>query len=79
MNALVPIALLGWIAVTLALFTLLIPRRAVLASYLGAWLFLPVAGIALPGFPDYTKITAASVSPSLSSGTPKTAHSLTAG
>lgn len=56
----VPVALLGWPVVVLVLFAFLTPRRAVLASFVLAWLFLPVAGYELPGLPDYTKITATS-------------------
>ena len=56
----VPVALLGWPVVVLVLFSFLTPRRAVLASFVLAWLFLPVAGYELPGLPDYTKITATS-------------------
>ena len=33
-------------------------RTAVVACYLGAWLFLPIAGLSIPGLPDYTKVTA---------------------
>ena len=53
------IALIGAIPLTLVLFALLPARRAVVTSAIGAWLFLPPIGIDLPGFPDYTKATAA--------------------
>jgi len=55
------IALIGVIPLTLVLFALLPARRAVVASSIGAWLFLPPIGFDLPGFPDYTKATAATV------------------
>ncbi|MEM7230448.1 MAG: hypothetical protein AAF432_16740, partial [Planctomycetota bacterium] len=55
------VILFGWIAIAIAMFTLLTPRRAVLASYLIAWMFLPVAEISMPGIPDLTKSTAASL------------------
>lgn len=60
MTVLVPLTLFGWIPVVILLFTILPPRRAVLAAFIGAWLFLPVAGYMLPGFPNYTKTTATS-------------------
>ena len=44
-NSLVTMALLGWIPVVLAVFCILPPRRAVIAAFLGAWLFLTMAGI----------------------------------
>jgi hypothetical protein len=40
-------------------------RRAILVAFLGAWLFLPVFGYKLPGFPDYTKVTATSLAVAL--------------
>jgi len=55
------IALIGAIPLTLVLFALLPARRAVVTSSLGAWLLLPPTAIDLPGFPDYTKTTAATV------------------
>lgn len=61
MNVLVPITLFGWIPFVVLLFAVLPTRRAVLAAYLIAWLFLPVAGYSIPGLPDYTKVTASSL------------------
>ncbi len=61
MNSLVPIALFGWIPLVLLLFMIMRPRRAVIVSFVFAWLFLPVAGFALPGLPDYTKMSATCV------------------
>ncbi|MGE5609503.1 MAG: O-antigen ligase domain-containing protein [Bacillota bacterium] len=61
MSLLVPIALFGWMPVMLGLFALLPARRAVIAAFLIAWLFLPMAGYKLPGLPDYTKMTATCV------------------
>ncbi len=57
-NFLVPIALLGWIPVVVLLFVLLPPRRAAIAAYLIAWLFLPVYGYEITGLPDFTKMSA---------------------
>ncbi len=61
MPILIPIALLGWIPVSIALLALLPPRRAVVASIIGAWLLLPPASIPLSGLPDYDKMMAATV------------------
>lgn len=58
MTILVPITLYGWIFVAIALFAVLPPRRAVLAAYLLAWLFLPQAAIPFKGFPDLDKVSA---------------------
>jgi tetratricopeptide (TPR) repeat protein len=61
MTILVPITLFGWIPVVLVVFSMLPPRRAVIAVFITAWLFLPLAGYQLPAFPDYTKRTATSL------------------
>jgi hypothetical protein len=58
MFILIPIMLFGWIPVVLLLFAILPPRRAVIISFVFAWLFLPLAGYGIPGLPDYTKRTA---------------------
>ena len=58
MTFLVPIAMFGWIPVVLGLFMLFPPRRAIIISFLGAWLFLPMAGYGIPMLPDYTKMSA---------------------
>jgi len=47
----------GWIGVVLLLFSQLPPRRAVIASFVVGWLFLPMYKYELPG-PDYTKASA---------------------
>lgn len=58
----VPIALFGWIPVVLALFMQLPARRAVLASFLLAWLFLPIASYKLgESIPVYDKMSATCV------------------
>lgn len=54
----VPIALFGWPIAVIVLFAMLKPRHAVIAAYLFAWLFLPMAGYHFSGIPSYTKITA---------------------
>ena len=58
MPILIPIALIGWIPVCLALFALLPRRQAVMVGVVGAWAFLPPGGLSLPGVPDYTKTSA---------------------
>src|SRR5688572_19293095 len=58
MGFLVPFTLFGWIPFVILLFVVLPPRRAVIASFLLAWLFLPMAGYGVPGLPDYTKMSA---------------------
>src|SRR5438270_701411 len=58
MGILVPITLFGWIPVVLLLFAVLPPRRAVILAFIGAWLFLPMAGYKIPGIPDYSKTSA---------------------
>jgi hypothetical protein len=58
MTILVPITLFGWIPCVLLLFLWLPPRRAVIAAFMGGWLFLPAATFQLPGIPDYSKMAA---------------------
>jgi hypothetical protein len=58
---LIPLSLLGWIPISMAMFLLLPPRRAVVASIIGAWLLLPPAAIPLSGIPDFDKMMAATV------------------
>ena len=53
-------ALLGFIPVSLTLFVLLPVRRAIVATFLLGWLFLPVAGYELVGLPEYDKFSAIS-------------------
>jgi hypothetical protein len=59
MNFLVPIMMFGWIPIVIILFFVLPPRRAVIASFLFAWMFLPMASYHIPGIPAYTKMSAA--------------------
>jgi len=60
-NVLVPITMFGWIPVVFIIFAVLPPRRAVITSFLAAWLFLPMAAYDLPYLPPYTKLTATSM------------------
>jgi hypothetical protein len=52
------LVLYAWIPAVLFLFTVLRPRHAVITAFIGGWLFLPVFGIDLKGFPPYTKVSA---------------------
>jgi tetratricopeptide (TPR) repeat protein len=47
-----------WPLLVMVLYTTLPPRKAVISSFVFAWLFLPTIGFNLPGLPDYTKMTA---------------------
>lgn len=55
MNLFAHIPLLGFPFLALIFFNLLPASRAVLATYILGWLFLPQAGYALGGVPDYDK------------------------
>lgn len=58
MSPLVPLVMFGWIPVVLFLFSRYPANRAIVISFVAAWLFLPEASFQLPGLPDYTKMTA---------------------
>jgi len=58
MSPLVQLVMFGWIPAVLYLFMRFPAQRALIVSFLVAWLFLPEASFALPGLPDYTKISA---------------------
>ncbi|HEY9658951.1 MAG TPA: O-antigen ligase domain-containing protein [Allocoleopsis sp.] len=51
----VPLVMFAWIPIVLYLFSRYPARRAVIISFLAAWLFLPEAELELPGIPDITK------------------------
>jgi len=55
-TAVIQIALMGWVPIVCVMFALMPARRAMLASFLIAWLFLPVASIPISGLPDITKM-----------------------
>ena len=61
MNPSIPIAMFGWIPLILGLFSKLRAHRAVIAGFLLAWMFLPQFSFPLPGLPDYSKVSAASL------------------
>jgi len=56
-NALVPIAMFGWVPLVSWLFSRFHPRQAAALGFAFAWMFLPVASIPLKGLPDITKVT----------------------
>ena len=58
MNMFTHIMMFGWIPLVVFLFLKFPPRRAVIISFIFAWLFLPVVSYPLPGLPDYTKMSA---------------------
>ncbi|MEG4579748.1 O-antigen ligase domain-containing protein [Microcoleus sp. MON1_C5] len=59
MVALIPLAMFGFIPVVFYLFVRFPPLRAVIISFVAAWLFLPQASYPIPSLPPYTKISAA--------------------
>jgi hypothetical protein len=54
----VPIIMLLWIPVVILLFSRFPARKAVIISFLVAWLFLPQASMEIVGIPDFTKMNA---------------------
>jgi hypothetical protein len=62
LNFTVLVALFGWPLVALTLCALLPARRAVIVAYVAAWLFLPVYAYEIKGFPEWTKMSATSIS-----------------
>lgn len=58
MKPTVYIMMFGWPVVSLVLFAMLRPRKAVLACLFAGWLLLPQAGFSLGGLPDYTRTVA---------------------
>ena len=59
MVALIPLAMFGFIPIVFYLFVRFPAQRAVIISFVGAWLFLPQAEYPIPTLPPYTKISAA--------------------
>lgn len=62
MNVVADIMMFAWPAVVLAIFLVATPRKAVIASFVLGWLFLPLSTYSLPLIPDYSKMTATSLS-----------------
>jgi tetratricopeptide (TPR) repeat protein len=58
MNLLAQISLFAWLPIVVGIFCFLPPRRAVITSYIIAWLALPNIGYSIPGMPNYTKMSA---------------------
>jgi hypothetical protein len=58
MNGFGYLVMLAWIPVVLFLFSRLPIQRALIISFLIAWLFLPMGDIKLSGIPNYTKMSA---------------------
>ncbi|MGQ4650680.1 O-antigen ligase domain-containing protein [Lyngbya aestuarii] len=59
-SLLVPLVMFAWIPVVLYIFMRFPAQRAIVISFIGAWLFLPEAGLELPALPDYDKASATS-------------------
>lgn len=53
-------ALLAWVPTVILLFIALPPRRAVIATFLGGWMFLPLLVVKFQGFPDLSKVSVTS-------------------
>lgn len=58
MGPLTFLVMFGWIPTVVFLFMRFPAQRAVVISFITAWLFLPEAAFILPGIPDYTKMSA---------------------
>jgi hypothetical protein len=58
---LVAIMLIGWFPIVCVLFALLPARRAVIAGFIFAWLFLPITEYQIRYFPEYNKMSATSM------------------
>jgi len=52
------LVLLLWIPTVLYIFMRFPAQKAIVISFISAWLFLPEAAIGLSGLPDYTKVSA---------------------
>lgn len=60
-NMMVPIAMIGIFPLVMVIFAVMPARRAVITSLLLGWLFLPMGAYAIRSFPDFTKVTAATL------------------
>lgn len=58
MGFLVPLVMYGWIPFVIYLFLRFPSHRAVIISFIVAWLFLPEAKYEFSGIPDYSKMSA---------------------
>jgi tetratricopeptide (TPR) repeat protein len=66
MNLFAQSALFLWLPTVVVIFACLPPRRAVIVSYVFAWLALPNVAFNVPGLPDFTKMSATVVAVLLS-------------
>ncbi|MEG4631616.1 O-antigen ligase family protein [Microcoleus sp. AR_TQ3_B6] len=57
MVALIPVALFGFIPIVFYLFVRFPPQRAVIISFVLAWLFLPQTSYPIPVLPAFTKVS----------------------
>jgi tetratricopeptide (TPR) repeat protein len=58
MNFFALLALFLWLPIVVGIFVSQLPRRAVVISFVFAWLALPNISFNLPGLPDYSKMSA---------------------
>lgn len=56
----VPLVMFAWIPIVLYLFSRYPAKKAVIISFIAAWLFLPVAELEIPGLPDLNKTSVTS-------------------
>lgn len=61
MNLFIPVALFGWIPLTILLFFRFKPHHAAMVSVIGGTMFLPMFGYDLAGFPPFTKNSVISI------------------
>jgi tetratricopeptide (TPR) repeat protein len=55
------LVLLGWAPLVVGFFLVMPSRLAVTVAIVAGWLLLPPTSLQLPGFPDFTKATAATI------------------
>ncbi len=53
-------ALFAWVPAVILLFIMLPPQRAVIAAFLGGWMFLPLLTLQITGIPDVSKVSVTS-------------------
>jgi hypothetical protein len=59
-NIVATLVMILWIPAVIWLFQRFPAQKAIVISFVAAWLFLPEVSMALPGIPDYSKISATS-------------------
>jgi hypothetical protein len=50
-------ALFAWVPAIILLFIMLPPRQAIIAAFLGGWMFLPLLTVQFQGLPDVSKVS----------------------